>query len=89
MLLQIKFFLILPSVWCRLQLLKLGKRLLGPTLFHAFMKQTFYGHFVAGQDEKEILPVIRHMHSFGVKSILDYSAEEDLSEQQALEAEMR
>ncbi|GFY42666.1 proline dehydrogenase 1, mitochondrial [Trichonephila inaurata madagascariensis] len=74
--------------WCRLQLLKLGKRLLGPTLFHAFMKQTFYGHFVAGQDEKEILPVIRHMHSFGVKSILDYSAEEDLSEQQALEAEM-
>ncbi|GFU14688.1 hypothetical protein TNCV_746691 [Trichonephila clavipes] len=39
-----------------LQLLKLGKRLLGTTLFHAFMKRTFYGHFVAGQDERRSCP---------------------------------
>lgn len=53
------------------------------------MKGTFYGHFVAGENEREIQPVIRRMQSFGVKSILDYSAEEDISEEQAQEAEMR
>ncbi|XP_054713269.1 LOW QUALITY PROTEIN: proline dehydrogenase 1, mitochondrial-like [Uloborus diversus] len=70
------------------RLMKLGKKLLGPTLFRALMKHTFYGHFVAGEDEKIILPVIRRMQSFGVKSILDYSAEEDLSEEKAKEVEM-
>ncbi|KAF8788695.1 proline dehydrogenase 1, mitochondrial-like isoform X1 [Argiope bruennichi] len=70
------------------KLLKLGKKILGPSLFHYLMRQTFYGHFVAGQDEQEILPTIQRMQSFGVKSILDYSAEEDLSEEQAREAEM-
>ncbi|GBM41137.1 Proline dehydrogenase 1, mitochondrial [Araneus ventricosus] len=52
------------------------------------MRQTFYGHFVAGKDEQDIFPTIQRMQSFGVKSILDYSAEEDLSEEQAREAEM-
>ncbi|CAL1274052.1 unnamed protein product [Larinioides sclopetarius] len=70
------------------KLLKLGKKILGPALFHFLMRQTFYGHFVAGKDEREILPTIQRMQSFGVKSILDYSAEEDLSEEQAREAEM-
>lgn len=46
---------------------------------------TFYGQFVAGEDEKAIEPVINKLKSFGVKSILDYSAEEDLSEEEAVE----
>lgn len=52
------------------------------------MRATFYGQFVAGENEKEIRPVIDRLKSFGVKSILDYSAEEDLSEEQAVEVEM-
>ena len=45
------------------------------------MKQSFYGHFVAGEDQDGIKPVISRMHSFGVKSILDYSVEVDEAEQ--------
>ena len=52
------------------------------------MKATFYGHFVAGENEEEIRPVIERLRSFGVKSILDYSAEEDISEEKAVEVEM-
>jgi len=42
------------------------------------MKSTFYGHFVAGEDANEIRRNVESMRRFGVKSILDYSAEEDL-----------
>ncbi len=42
------------------------------------MKNTFYGHFVAGEDSDEIRPNVEKMRRYGVKSILDYSAEEDL-----------
>jgi len=62
------------------KLMKLGQKILGKTLFGHLMKQSFYGHFVAGEDKEDIKPVISRMHSFGVKSILDYSVEEDMSE---------
>ena len=52
------------------------------------MQQTFYGHFVAGENQHDIKPLIMANRQFGVKSILDYSAEEDISQQQAVEAEM-
>ncbi len=42
------------------------------------MKNTFYGHFVAGENSDEIRPNVEKMRRYGVKSILDYSAEEDL-----------
>jgi hypothetical protein len=32
---------------------------------------------VAGEDQEKIKPLVARMHSFGVKSILDYSVEED------------
>ena len=54
--------------------------ILGKTLFGMVMKQTFYGHFVAGEDQERIKPTISRMQSFGVKSILDYSVEVDESE---------
>ena len=44
------------------------------------MLQTFYGHFVAGEDQESIKPVIKCLEQFGVGAILDYSVEEDLSE---------
>lgn len=52
------------------------------------MKATFYGQFVAGENQQDIMPTIQRMRSFGVKSILDYSAEEDISAEEATEKEM-
>ncbi|PRD34838.1 UNVERIFIED_CONTAM: slgA [Trichonephila clavipes] len=68
------------------KLIAQGKKILGPALFNFVMKHTFYGHFVAGEDAKSIKPLLDRLRSFGVKSILDYSAEEDMSEDQAKEA---
>jgi len=53
------------------------------------MKMSFYGHFVAGEDQIAIRPLVSRNKEFGVKSILDYSVEEDLSTEQATEAEMK
>lgn len=59
-------------------LLKISRKLLGKTLFTKLMRATFYGHFVAGEDQNDIRPKVENMMKYGVKSILDYSAEEDL-----------
>jgi len=69
-----------PLVTHNAALMKLGQKILGKTLFGLMMKQSFYGHFVAGEDQEGIKPVIGRMHSFGVKSILDYSVEVDETE---------
>jgi len=69
-----------PLVQHNDKLMKLGQKVLGKTLFAMIMKQTFYGHFVAGEDQERIKPIIGRMQSFGVKSILDYSVEVDESE---------
>ena len=61
-------------------LMKLGQKVLGKKLFGMIMKQTFYGHFVAGEDQERIKPTIGRMQDFGVKSILDYSVEVDEAE---------
>ncbi|XP_076062828.1 proline dehydrogenase 1, mitochondrial-like [Oratosquilla oratoria] len=52
------------------------------------MKNTFYGHFVAGEDQTRIQPTLECLRSFGVKSILDYSVEEDISSETAEAREM-
>ena len=67
--------------------MKLGQKVLGKTLFGYLMKQSFYGQFVAGENRAAIKPTISRMHDFGVKSILDYSVEEDISEEQAEDKE--
>lgn len=70
------------------QLLHLTRRLLGQSLFDKLMKMTFYGQFVAGEDQESIRPLIQHNRAFGVGSILDYGVEEDLSPQEAEHKEM-
>ncbi|KAM6165753.1 proline dehydrogenase 1, mitochondrial [Erethizon dorsatum] len=52
------------------------------------MKMTFYGQFVAGEDQESIRPLIQHNKAFGVGSILDYGVEEDLSPEEAERKEM-
>lgn len=46
------------------------------------MKMTFYGQFVAGEDQRAIRPLILKNQAYGVGSILDYSVEEDIGQKQ-------
>jgi proline dehydrogenase len=59
--------------------MNVSRKLLGKRLFSAVMKSTFYGHFVAGENQSSIRPAIENMMKYGVKSILDYSVEDDLA----------
>ncbi|XP_016931807.1 proline dehydrogenase 1, mitochondrial isoform X3 [Drosophila suzukii] len=69
-------------------LMKWSKNVLGQRLFTALMKATFYGHFVAGEDQIKIIPTLERLRSFGVKPILDYSVEEDISQEEAEKREV-
>ncbi|ESO97408.1 hypothetical protein LOTGIDRAFT_206275 [Lottia gigantea] len=69
-------------------LLKWSQKVFGKTLFRSLMKATFYGHFVAGENQEMIKPLITQNRQFGVKAILDYSVEKDMSSDDAKKAEM-
>ncbi|XP_073832750.1 proline dehydrogenase slgA isoform X4 [Musca autumnalis] len=71
-----------------MKLMKFAKTVLGGTLFDLLMKSSFYGHFVAGEDRHKIVPTLERLRSFGVKPILDYSVEEDLSQEEAEKREV-
>uniref|UniRef100_A0A2A4J486 Proline dehydrogenase n=1 Tax=Heliothis virescens TaxID=7102 RepID=A0A2A4J486_HELVI len=64
------------------------RQVVGQRMFELIMKATFYGQFVAGEDQNTIKPTIERLRSFGVKSILDYSVEEDLSQEEAEKREV-
>ncbi|TRY94977.1 hypothetical protein DNTS_004653 [Danionella cerebrum] len=69
-------------------LMDLSKKVLGQRLFERLMKMTFYGQFVAGEDQNTIKPLIEKNQAFGVGSVLDYSVEEDLTQEEAEKKEM-
>ncbi|XP_017777258.1 PREDICTED: proline dehydrogenase 1, mitochondrial isoform X2 [Nicrophorus vespilloides] len=71
-----------------MKLMKVSRAILGDRLFTALMKGTFYGHFVAGEDQYKIRPTLERLRSFGVKPILDYSVEEDLTQEEAEKREV-
>lgn len=66
----------------------LSKKVFGQQLFEKLMKMTFYGQFVAGEDQNSIKPLIEKNQAFGVGSVLDYSVEEDLTQEEAEKKEM-
>lgn len=68
--------------------MKIFKAFFGEKLFTLMMKMTFYGHFVAGEDQYRIVPTLERLRSFGVKPILDYSVEEDISQEEAEKLEV-
>ncbi|KAF4098885.1 proline dehydrogenase 1, mitochondrial [Onychostoma macrolepis] len=70
------------------ELMDLSKKVLGQRLFEKLMKMTFYGQFVAGEDQNAIKPLIEKNQAFGVGSVLDYSVEEDLTQEEAEKKEM-
>ncbi|XP_068166800.1 proline dehydrogenase 1, mitochondrial [Antennarius striatus] len=65
------------------EIMDLSKKILGQRAFNSFMKMTFYGQFVAGEDHIAIRPLIQKNQAFGVGSVLDYSVEEDISQEEA------
>ena len=69
--------------------MRISRKVLGKTLFKKVMKSSFYGQFVAGEDVDGIRPTIARNRMFGVKSILDYSVEKDISREEAQAAEMK
>ncbi|XP_018526801.1 proline dehydrogenase 1, mitochondrial [Lates calcarifer] len=70
------------------ELMDLSKKLLGQWMFEKLMKMTFYGQFVAGEDHNSIKPLIQKNQAFGVGAVLDYSVEEDLTQEEAEKKEM-
>uniref|UniRef100_A0A8D2ZJJ0 Proline dehydrogenase n=1 Tax=Scophthalmus maximus TaxID=52904 RepID=A0A8D2ZJJ0_SCOMX len=70
------------------ELMDLSRKLLGQWMFEQLMKMTFYGQFVAGEDHDSIKPLIRKNQAFGVGAVLDYSVEEDLTQEEAVKKEM-
>ncbi|XP_024130684.1 proline dehydrogenase 1, mitochondrial [Oryzias melastigma] len=60
------------------EIMDLGKTILGQKAFDQLLKMTFYGQFVAGEDQNAIKPLIEKNRAFGVGSVLDYSVEEDI-----------
>uniref|UniRef100_A0A3Q2G5A1 Proline dehydrogenase n=1 Tax=Cyprinodon variegatus TaxID=28743 RepID=A0A3Q2G5A1_CYPVA len=72
----------------RPKLMELSKKLLGQRMFEKMMKMTFYGQFVAGEDHNSIKPLIHKNQAFGVGAVLDYSVEEDLTQEEAEKKEM-
>ncbi|XP_048874707.1 proline dehydrogenase 1, mitochondrial [Brienomyrus brachyistius] len=70
------------------ELMDMTRMLLGQKMFERLMKMTFYGQFVAGEDHEAIKPLIQKNRAFGVGSVLDYSVEEDLTQEEAEKKEM-
>ncbi|XP_037548383.1 proline dehydrogenase 1, mitochondrial [Nematolebias whitei] len=70
------------------ELMELSRKLLGQRMFEKMMKMTFYGQFVAGEDHNSIKPLIHKNQAFGVGAVLDYSVEEDLTQEEAEKKEM-
>ncbi|XP_031711511.1 proline dehydrogenase 1, mitochondrial isoform X2 [Anarrhichthys ocellatus] len=70
------------------ELMALCKKVFGQWMFEKLMKMTFYGQFVAGEDHNCIKPLIRKNQAFGVGAVLDYSVEEDLTQEEAEKKEM-
>ena len=48
------------------QIMKLMSSILGEKLFNMLMKSTFYGHFVAGEDQVKIVPTLERWEGWCV-----------------------
>ncbi|XP_076020018.1 proline dehydrogenase 1, mitochondrial [Genypterus blacodes] len=70
------------------ELMDMSKKVLGKWMFEKVMKMTFYGQFVAGENHNTIKPLIKKNQAFGVGAVLDYSVEEDLTQEEAEKKEM-
>ena len=58
-------------------------------MFHKLMKATVYGQFVAGEDLDTLRPIMKKLKDEGIRSILDYAVEDDISESKEISMEIR
>ena len=63
-------------------MINLSQKILGKRGFEFLMKNSFYGHFVAGETQEEIKSYLSLMKSYGVGAILDYAVEADIPQSQ-------
>lgn len=61
------------------RLLDLSEALLGRRITHWALRQTFFGHFCAGETAAEVAVVIARLERSGLGGILDYAAEADVA----------
>ena len=57
-------------------MLQISRKIVGDTITDGVLKQTMFGHFCAGADEKGIQPAIADLAKAGIGSILDFAAED-------------
>jgi len=63
-------------------LISLADHILGRTATEKLLRHTIFGHFCAGETEKDIAPKLQALQRLGVGGILDYAAEADLDHDQ-------
>jgi proline dehydrogenase len=54
---------------------------LGHYITNLVLKNSFFGHFCAGEDAILIKPTVDKLHQSGIGAILDYAAEDDIEEE--------
>jgi hypothetical protein len=62
-----------------IQVFTFSRTILGQRLFEYIIRSTIYEHFVAGIDKTELKPIVERLRQHGVKLILDYSMESDIT----------
>uniref|UniRef100_A0A0R3RXQ3 Proline dehydrogenase n=1 Tax=Elaeophora elaphi TaxID=1147741 RepID=A0A0R3RXQ3_9BILA len=68
----------------REELLMVGlKKVFGEKLYAKLLKLTFFGQFVGGETISEVQETMIRLKKYGVKSILDYCVESDISSDEA------
>lgn len=72
-----------------MQLMNIGERILPERLYEALMRRTFYGHFIAGETEEELLKTAERFLALGVRSIPQNTLENELTEQEVLATDFR
>ncbi|KAI6657642.1 Proline dehydrogenase 1, mitochondrial-like isoform X2 [Oopsacas minuta] len=70
-------------------LTKIAQKVFGAKLFEKLLKMTIYGHFVAGEEKSEVMQCISKLREGGIKCVLDYSAEEDVLDEDKVSHEIR
>jgi proline dehydrogenase len=78
-LLVFKLCAVRPLVTNARLLLNVGEKMLGRRLMHAILRQTFFGHFCAGETDEEVARVVARLEKSGIGGILDYAAEADVA----------
>ncbi|XP_062523807.1 proline dehydrogenase 1, mitochondrial-like [Corticium candelabrum] len=71
-----------------LELMNIGERILPERLYEALMRRTFYGQFIAGETEEELLKTTERFLAMGVRSIPQNTLENELTEQEVLATDL-